>query len=152
MKNVIILDNNPDAYSWNKDNGVPILSWYSDLADTQLWKYIPILKKLATVDDVREFIPRFVENDRVNRAKALQILNSNPNDDNSSGILDKILNFKKGARNFFSHSKERLTKKPRDTSKDQFSYLNESRSKERSTVFNIIEENSKLSISSSNFD
>ena len=30
MSNIIIVDNNPDAYAFQPENALPILSWYDD--------------------------------------------------------------------------------------------------------------------------
>jgi hypothetical protein len=35
---------------------VPSISWYDDRSDTQLLDFIPMLKMMATVEDVRPFI------------------------------------------------------------------------------------------------
>ena len=69
LKNVILLDNNPISYSYNKDNGLPIITWHFDKKDRELVKIIPILEFLSTVDDIRNYLPRFVEYDMVNFSK-----------------------------------------------------------------------------------
>ena len=61
LKDVIIIDNNPVSYVMNQDNGLPILTWYDDLNDKELIKYIPLLKYLSTVDDIRETIKKIVD-------------------------------------------------------------------------------------------
>jgi hypothetical protein len=94
MKDVIIVDNNPDAFSWNKRNGIPIKSWYSDLKDDELLKFIPILKQLSQVNDVREHIPCFVQNGVVNKYLATRMLKKKEKEKKSSGgIFESILNF-----------------------------------------------------------
>jgi len=35
---------------------LPILSWYEDKDDKVLFEYIPLLKDLSNVDDVRPFL------------------------------------------------------------------------------------------------
>lgn len=57
LKSVIIIDNTPIAYSMHKENAIPISSWYSDINDKELLRLLPLLKSLATVDDVRKSIP-----------------------------------------------------------------------------------------------
>ena len=69
LKNVILLDNNPISYSYNKSNGLPIITWHFDKKDRELLKVIPILEFLSTVDDIRNYLPRFVEYDMVNFTK-----------------------------------------------------------------------------------
>lgn len=60
MKDVIIVDNSPNAYYFHPENAVPILSWYDDPDDKCLFEMLPLLESLAGVDDVRKVIPRFV--------------------------------------------------------------------------------------------
>ena len=66
LKDVILLDNNPISYSYNKSNGLPIITWHFDKKDRELLKIIPILEFLSTVNDIRNYLPRFVEYDMVN--------------------------------------------------------------------------------------
>lgn len=33
LEDIILLDNSPDSYSLQKNNGMPILSWYNDTSD-----------------------------------------------------------------------------------------------------------------------
>jgi TFIIF-interacting CTD phosphatase-like protein len=56
MRDVIIIDNSPSSYQFQPENAVPSVSWYEDKADTQLLDYIPMLKALASVEDVRPLI------------------------------------------------------------------------------------------------
>ena len=74
LKNVILLDNNPISYSYNKTNGLPILTWHFDKKDRELLKLIPILEFTSNVNDVRNFIPRFVEFDMVSFSKFNMLL------------------------------------------------------------------------------
>ena len=60
IKDLIIIDNNPVSYSLNKENGIPILSWFDNPNDGELMKLIPILKYLAKVNDVRPIINQIV--------------------------------------------------------------------------------------------
>jgi RNA polymerase II subunit A small phosphatase-like protein len=38
------------------ENALPIVSWYDDREDVALYDYLPYLKELSEVDDVRPFI------------------------------------------------------------------------------------------------
>ena len=60
LKDIIILDNSPLSYSFHPDNGLPILSWFEDKTDKELYNITPILIFLSKVNDVRDFIPKFV--------------------------------------------------------------------------------------------
>jgi len=43
LKDVLIIDNSPTAYLFQPDNALPIISWYDEKDDTQLFEYIPFL-------------------------------------------------------------------------------------------------------------
>lgn len=77
MKDVIIVDNSPNAYFFHNENAVPILSWYDDPDDRCLFEMIPLLEALSQVPDVRSVIPKFVRKDinLVDFPKAAWVLN-----------------------------------------------------------------------------
>lgn len=62
LEDVIILDNSPISYLFQPECGMPIVNWYDDKSDQELIHYIPILERLAYVDDVRKYLPKMVEN------------------------------------------------------------------------------------------
>lgn len=74
LKDVIIIDNSPNSYAFQIENALPIPSWYSDKSDTALYQLLPILHRLAVVDDVRMYLPRIVKNHKVNFSKAYKLL------------------------------------------------------------------------------
>ena len=79
FKDIIIIDNNPVSYSLNKNNGIPIRTWIDDPNDKELLKFIPILKLLSKVKDVRPFIKRIVNKSKTNLdfSKVNTLLNIN---------------------------------------------------------------------------
>lgn len=77
LKNIIIIDNSPIAYSLQKENGIPIPSWTDDSTDIELKKLIPVLFALSHCNDVRKFIKSIVVNDQVNYSLAMNIISKN---------------------------------------------------------------------------
>ena len=74
VKDIIILDNNPTAYSLNHYNGFPIKSWFDDKNDDELLKICPILEFLSYVPDVREYIKKIVVQNKVQFDMVKQII------------------------------------------------------------------------------
>ena len=93
LKDLILLDNNPISYSFNKNNGIPIKSWHNDKNDKELIKIGNFLNFLSTVDDVRYYIPRVVEKDEINYYKLnimiSQRINSKFKEDIKYSQIDK---------------------------------------------------------------
>jgi TFIIF-interacting CTD phosphatase-like protein len=50
---------------------LPILSWYEDKEDTVLYDFLPILKELSDVEDVRPFIMASVKDNVLDINKGL---------------------------------------------------------------------------------
>ena len=65
LKDVIIVDNSPMSYCLNHENGLPILSWFDDKKDRELYNITPILEFLSLVPDVRSYINKFVVEDEI---------------------------------------------------------------------------------------
>ena len=70
LKDIIIVDNSPISYWLNPENGLPILSWFDDKNDKELYNIIPILDFLAEVPDVREHIKKIVIDNEIWYSKA----------------------------------------------------------------------------------
>lgn len=75
LKDLIIIDNSPISFAFSMENGLSIKSWFNDRNDRELMKLLPILKFLSKVNDVREYIPKFVKEGIIQYSKANQIIN-----------------------------------------------------------------------------
>ncbi|KXJ19809.1 CTD nuclear envelope phosphatase 1 [Exaiptasia diaphana] len=58
LSSVFILDNSPEAYSYNLDNAIAIKSWFADPSDTALLNLLPMLDALRFTSDVRSILGR----------------------------------------------------------------------------------------------
>lgn len=56
LAKVFIVDNTPEVFRFQVNNGIPIKSWYNDPMDAALISLVPFLEKLVDVDDVRPII------------------------------------------------------------------------------------------------
>lgn len=70
IEDVILVDNSPNSYRPQPENAVPILSWYDDLSDRELYRLTPLLRNLARVPDVRSVLGQVHENHRMDLDKA----------------------------------------------------------------------------------
>jgi Dullard-like phosphatase family protein len=58
LAKVAIIDNTPEVFQLQVNNGIPIESWYNDPSDEALPRLIPFLETLAVADDVRPIIAK----------------------------------------------------------------------------------------------
>ena len=111
LHDIIIVDNNPISYKFNKKNGIPIKSFHYDKNDKELLNIMPLLNCLSKVDDVRKYIPYIIENDEINYNNVNILINTSngnkkslslnkkssfykpPKKNNQKIRLDKIINY-----------------------------------------------------------
>ena len=48
----------------NRDNGLPIMTWYENMNDDELIKFIPLLEFLSKTEDVRPIINQIVNREK----------------------------------------------------------------------------------------
>ncbi|KAF0902962.1 hypothetical protein E2562_022601 [Oryza meyeriana var. granulata] len=58
LAKVVIIDNTPQVFQLQVNNGIPIESWFNDSSDEALPQLIPFLEALAFADDVRPIIAK----------------------------------------------------------------------------------------------
>ena len=90
LSDIIIIDNSPNSYSYHKENGIPIKTWFDDDSDRELFNLIQILEFLSWVDDVRFFIPKFVINNEISYLASNDIIRKYKNKNGKNSNLSAI--------------------------------------------------------------
>ena len=72
LATTVIVDNSPQAFSFQPDNGIPIRSYFDAKDDCELRKLLPFLQRLAQADDVRPLLrQRYKVSEKIERAMAM---------------------------------------------------------------------------------
>jgi CTD small phosphatase-like protein 2 len=58
LNRTLIIDNSPQAFGFQVENGVPIESWYDDPTDDHLLRLLPVLDVISEVNDVKPILNR----------------------------------------------------------------------------------------------
>ena len=82
LKDLVIVDNSPLAYTLDIDNGLPIKTWYEDKNDIELFKISGILEFLAKTGDVRNYIRKFVKQNEIAYEEAMNFIKTFENKKN----------------------------------------------------------------------
>ena len=82
LATTVIVDNSPQAFSFQPDNGIPIRSYFDGKDDRELPRLLPVLQRLAQADDVRPILrQRYQVSARIEHAMALA---RQPGDDDNN--------------------------------------------------------------------
>ena len=65
LSKIIIIDNSPISYQLQPENALPISSWFDDKDDRELLRIIPILKEFATISNVKQLVPTYVNDGKI---------------------------------------------------------------------------------------
>ena len=99
---MIIVDNFPESYLLQPNNGLPILSWYDDQFDKELQKMMIVLERLNQVDDVTQHIPMFVSKNKLSMYNLYKVIG----EPRRESIIDSLVNlWKKETAIFFGINK-----------------------------------------------
>ena len=132
LKDLIIVDNSPIAYTFDSDNGLPIKTWIEDPEDNELMKLVPILEFLSKTKDVRKFIDQFVYNNKILYDEALEIIKMKELIDmqNNKNKIDNGVNTNEDKKNNEFDLDNNFVHNLRLLNKDNFNFDDDSEIKE----------------------
>ena len=117
LKDVVIVDNSPMSYALNPENGLPILTWFEDKDDRELYNISSILEFLSFVPDVRNYIRQFVVNDEISYNNVINVF-----DRYNEMLNQRKLNKSNNSNNNTNKNKSKDSKKTinKNNSKSKF--------------------------------
>lgn len=59
LDRIAIVDNSPVAYYFQSRNAIPIVSWFDDPNDKELWEMLPMLKQLSECQGVYDVLDQY---------------------------------------------------------------------------------------------
>ena len=124
LKDLIIVDNSPLAFTFDTDNGLPIISWFDDKNDRELTNIQPLLEFLANAKDVRKYIKKFVKNNIINYEIAHKIIKENK-DNKKTKIKKENINKNENKENINNICIVDNKDNDNNKDKDSTSYINE---------------------------
>ncbi len=76
LARVAIIDNSPQTFGYQLDNGIPIESFFVDSSDTKLLQLLPLLRSLSTCADMRPLLREHFQLSQIVEEKRLVIANA----------------------------------------------------------------------------
>lgn len=92
LKDIVIIDNSVISFTYNLDNGIPILPYYDSFTDCELIFLTGYLKYIFDYEDLREANKEFIKMDYY---KKIALDNSNMSFEMSMSTMNTSLNSKK---------------------------------------------------------
>ena len=135
LKDVVIVDNSPMSYALNPENGLPILTWFEDKDDRELYNISSILEFLSFVPDVRSYIRQFVVNDEISYNNVINVFDR----------YNEMLNQRKLIKNSNTNNNANKNK-----SKDNKKPINKNNSKNKINNSPLLSAENKENINSNN--
>jgi Dullard-like phosphatase family protein len=133
MEDILILDNSPISYLFQKQNALPIRTWLDDRNDIELYKYLRLLEYLAKVDDVRHIISRIVDQD-TNQID-FEVFDKIFNEENSSNpSFNNLLKETHNRKQFSSETRKLVGTRFGNSNMAEPSYLANNRKHSKSKV------------------
>lgn len=138
LRRVIIVDNNPKAYSLHNDNGIPIDTWICDKNDNELNKLSGLLEFLNETHDVRNYIRLLVDKSYVDysKLKMFQEMIRAKTEQSKEIEGNEMTNNQNNQRNILHKDESQATNNDNKTNKSKSLQLNRMKNDKQSGAFN----------------